>query len=70
MTEPRLTVSDLIVNARTHLDTLADHVPAALENSDSTRIAAMVETLQTDLDLIERSLSDIQCTIRSELENI
>ena len=66
MTEPKPTVSQLIENTRAHLDELTERLdPLEVEKSRPT-----LETLQSDLDLIERALSDRHCNLQSEIDQL
>jgi hypothetical protein len=64
MTEPHLTISLLIENTRQHLDDLADKIPDALRDDDPAPITVILESLNGDLDAIERVLSDLQCEVQ------
>ena len=70
MTEPRPTISQLIENARQHVDNLADALPKVLQENDGAPIKVIVESLQGDLDAIERTLSDVHCDLKTQLDRI
>lgn len=55
-----LTISDLIANMRTHVENLEDEI-AAGRSGEATEL--WLDTLQADLDLIERKFADFQCAM-------
>jgi hypothetical protein len=55
-----LTISDLIANMRTHVENLEDEI-AAGRSGEATEL--WLDTLQADLDLVERKFADFQCAM-------
>jgi len=71
MTEPRPTVSDLVTNARQHLEQLSEKLVDVLADvAGAGTVAPMLESLQGDLDAIERLQSDIQCNLHTEADRM
>jgi hypothetical protein len=69
-----LTISDLIANMRTHVENLEDEIAAGrthVENLEDEIAAGRsgeatelwLDTLQADLDLVERKFADFQCAM-------
>lgn len=61
------TVSDLIQNMRGHVENLEDEIAQDRPGESSW---LWLDTLQADLDLIERALADFQCTMRGEIDRL
>jgi hypothetical protein len=70
MNEAAPKISDLIENARQHLDDLCDHLGGAIDLGDVMPIKIIIESLQGDLSAIERALSDVRIDLQSHVERI